>query len=193
MPACELTIDLIPSDCLSQPTGGTTGAAYGISYEKWLNATLTVGANGEISAIAPASGDKFIKYDLPRGATIPTTPLTVNTGGKSGFAHTLVMFVPSKAQDVRDEIAGFANYNKMVWIVVLEGADVPARTLGAENGLSLTAYDELENDPAQGAGFNATFATPADNTLENRPPVNFFNTDRATTLAALEALLTPAP
>lgn len=192
MPACELTIDLIPSDCVSLPTGGTTGAAYGISYEKWLNAVLTVAADGSISAIEPAVGDEFIKYDLPRGATIPTTPLTVNNGGKSGFAHTLQMFVSSKAQDLRDELAGFANYNKLVWIVVIEGTNPVARIVGAENGLSLTAYDELENDPAKGGGADVTFSTPADNTLENRPPVNFFDTDRATTLAALTALETPA-
>ena len=193
MPACDLTLDLIPADCLSSPTGGTTGAAYGISYEKWLSCTLVVAADGSISSITPATGDEFIKYDLTRGATIPTTPLTVNNGGKSGFLHTLQMFVTSKAQDIRDEISGFANYNKLVWIVVIEGADPVARILGADNGLSLTAYDELENDPAKGAGFDVTFSTAADNTLENRPPVNFFDTDRATTLAALETLLTPAP
>lgn len=193
MPSCKLTTDLLPSDCISLPTGGVSGSAYGIDYEDWLAATKTVAADGSISAIALPTGTEAIKYDLPRGASIPSTPLTVNNGGKSGFAHTLQMFIPAKDQATRDEIVGLANYGRVVWIVVIDGQDPVARVFGNDSGLSLTAYDELLSDPSKGGGIDATFSTPADTTMENRPPVNFYDTDRPTTLAALDALMTPAP
>ena len=51
----------------------------------------------------------------------------------------------------------------------------------------------MPNDPSKGGGIDVTFTTPSDVTLENLPPVTFFDTDRATTLAALETLRTPVP
>jgi len=55
----------------------------------------------------------------------------------------------------------------------------------------VTAYEEAPNDPSKGGGIDVTFTTPGDVTLENLPPVTFFDTSRTATLAALTALKTP--
>ena len=191
MPDCVLNTDLLPSDCTSLGIGGVSGAVYGIDFEQWKRANVTADADGTISAIAlTQTGDKAVKYDLTYGAPIPSTPFTQNNGGKSGWSHTLQMFLPTKDQSIKKELAGYANYGRMIWIVVLD-SDVTANVYGNDVGMRISAYDELPNDPAKGGGIDVTFSTPTDATLENLQPVTFFNTDRATTIAALEALINP--
>jgi hypothetical protein len=193
MPNCVISTDFLPSDCVSLESGGVSGAAYGIDFEVWKRATITRASDGTISAITLTGvGDQAVKYDLPYGASIPSTPFTQNNGGKSGFAHSVNMFLPTKLQALKKEIAGYGNFGRMVWIVVLD-ASVVANVFGNDMGLRLSAYDELPNDPAKGGGIDVTWSTPTDATLENLPPVTFFNTSRADTLAALDALMTPVP
>lgn len=191
--SCKIETDLAFVDCSDLEVGGVSGAVYGIDFEAWRAATITADADGLISAITlTQTGDKAVKYDLPYGAPIPSSPFTQNNGGKSGWSHSLQMFLPTKQQDVKKEIAALANFGRMIWIVVLD-ASVTANVYGNDAGLRLSAYDELPNDPAKGGGIDVTFATPTDATFENLPPATFFNTDRATTIAALETLLTPVP
>ena len=191
MANCPITTDLLPSDCTSLEIGGVSGAVYGIDFEVWKRATITADVDGSISAISlTQTGDKAVKYDLTYGAPIPSTPFTQNNGGKSGWAHTLQMFLPTKDQEIKKELAGYANYGRIIWIVVLD-ASVTANVYGNDVGMRISAYDELPNDPAKGGGIDVTFSTPTDATLENLPPVTFFDTDRATTIAALDALIVP--
>jgi hypothetical protein len=191
--ACKLDTDLSFVNCTDLEVGGVSGAVYGIDFEDWRATNPTTDPDGTITAITLiGSGTKAVKYDLPYGAPIASTPFTQNNGGKSGWAHTLQMFLPTKDQSTKSELAGYANFSRMVWIVVLD-ASVTANVFGNDVGLRMSAYDELPNDPAKGGGIDVTFSTPTDATMENLPPVTFFNTDRATTIAALEALLTPVP
>lgn len=193
MPNCVLTTDILPADCVSLELGGVSGLAYGIDYEVWKRANITRDVDGTITDIVlTTTGDKAVKYDLPYGASILSTPFTQNNGGKSGFAHTVQMFLPTKDQAIKRELAGYGNFGRIVWIVVID-ASVTANVFGDDIGLRLSAYDELPNDPVKGGGLDATFSTPTDATLENLPPKTFFNTDRATTLLALDALITPVP
>lgn len=187
-----ITTDFSPANCTDLEVGGVNGVAYGINYSDWLTATVTRDAStGAISAVVlTETGSKAVKYELTRGAIPTATPLTVNNGGKSGFAHTVPMFIPTKDAAIRQEIVTKMNFGRMVWIVVLDSGIV-SQVFGNDVGLSLTAFEEANVDPSKGGGFDATFSTPADVTLENLPPVEFFVTDRAATLVALEALLTP--
>lgn len=59
------------------------------------------------------------------------------------------MFVPTKDQATKKEIAGYANFGAMVWVVILD-ASVVANTYGSDVGLTLTAYDEIASDPSKG-------------------------------------------
>jgi hypothetical protein len=187
----KLATDFIPVDCTSLEVGGVSGKLYLLDYEDYLTSTITRDADGSISAIVlTTTGAKAIEYDLPRGATIATSPLTINNGGKSGFTHTLQAFIPSKGMDIKKEIACYVNYRRAVGLLVLDSSIV-AQVFGNDVGLQVTAYEEAPNDPSKGGGFDVTFSTPSDVTLENLPPTTFFDTSRTVTLAALLALKTP--
>lgn len=191
MPDCKLDTGFNPADCVSLEQGGVTGALYLINYDDYLTATVTRGVDNEITAIVLTTvGAKAVKYDLTRGASIPTNPATINTGGKSGFLHTVLSFIPTKDMKVKTELTRLLNFGRVIAIVVLDSS-VVANVYGNDLGLSLATYEEAPNDPAKGGGIQFTLATPADVTLENLPPATFFDTDRAITLAALEALLVP--
>lgn len=191
--SCKLTTDVTFADCTNLEAGGTTGLAYGIDIEDFRTATVTREPDGTITNIVLTTpGAKAVKYDLPNGATVPTSPLTVNNGGKSGFAHSVGMFVPTKDQATKKEIAGYANFGAMVWVVILD-ASVVANTYGSDVGLTLTAYDEIASDPSKGGGLDTVWSTPADKTFESLPPVTTLSTDRAGTIAMLELLLVAVP
>lgn len=190
MPNCVLTTDILPTDCTSLEKGGVSGAAYGIDYEAWKRATITQSSDGTITDIVLANGDYAVKYDLPYGASIPSSPFTQNNGGKSGFAHSIQMFLPTKLQALKKELAAYGNFGRIVWIVVLDSS-VVANVFGNDMGLRLAAYDELPNDPAKGGGISVTWSTPTDATLENLPPLTCFDTNRADTLSLLDSLIEP--
>lgn len=194
MPNCEITTDFLPADCISLESGGVSGDVYLLNWNDWLTATITRDpVTKEISAIALTNvGNRAYKYELTRGGSVPTSPLTPNAGGKGGFLHTVVAFVPTKDQSVKADLAKLVNFGRVVAIVVLDSS-VVANVYGNDVGLAMTAFEEAPNDPSKGGGLQPTFSTPADTTLENLPGITFFNTDRATTIAALEALLTPVP
>jgi hypothetical protein len=190
--ACKLDTDFIPTDCTDLEIGGVSGKLYLISYNDWLTATVTRDATtGEISAVVLTNtGAKAVEYDLPRGGIVATSPFTKNNGGKSGWTHSLQVFIPTKNQAVKKELATLANYGRVVGIVVLDSS-VVANVYGNDIGLEISAYEEAVNDPSKGGGIDVTLSTPADTTLENLPPITFFDTDRATTLSALDLLKTP--
>jgi len=192
MAATKIVTDFNPVNCTDLEVGGVNGVAYGINYADWLTATITADAvTGAISAVVlTESGSKAVKYSLTRGGIPTAVEAAINNGGKSGFLHSVPMFLPTKDDALRQEIVTKLNFGRMIWIVVLDSGIV-AQVFGNDVGLALTAFTEANVDPAKGGGFDATFSTPADVTSENLPPVEFFVTDRATTLAALETLLTP--
>lgn len=79
--SCKLTTDVTFADCTNLEAGGTTGLAYGIDIEDFRTATVTREPDGTITNIVLTTpGAKAVKYDLPNGATVPTSPLTVNNG-----------------------------------------------------------------------------------------------------------------
>lgn len=191
----KISTDFDITSCADLGTGGTSGSIYIFDYDDWLTATITEDATTrEISAIVlTTTGAKATKYSLTRGAPIVSSPATVNNGGKSGYTHTVQFFFPEKTQSYKQELNEYLNCRRVVIAVVIDSKDVPVEIYGNDVGMSMTAFDEVANDAAQAGGFNITFSTPADVTLENMPPRNFIDTDRATTLAALETLLTPVP
>lgn len=190
---CKLTSGFDPVDCTGLEQGGVSGDLYLINYEDYLTATVVQDADCTITDITLTTvGSQAYKYILTRGSFAPSTPLTVNDGGKSGFLHTLAGYIPTKDQSIKKQLSGLINFGRVVAIVVLDSG-VVSNLYGNDMGLSMTSFDETPADPSLGGGLNVTFSTPANVTLENLPARTFFNTDRATTIAALEALLVPVP
>ncbi len=196
MPDCQLGTNFTPATCRDLGVGGTTGAVYFIDYDAWSRATITDGAGGDgsiESIVLNGTGDVGIKYDLFPNSMTPDSPFTKNDAGQSGFVHTLPLFVsPSNKQAIKNNWVGYGNYRRVVAIVVMNNDDV-SQVYGRTTGLEISAYSELPADQSTGGGFTITLTTPTTTTLEVAPSDAFFNTDRATTLAALEALLTPVP
>ena len=194
MKVCALTAGFSPADCTDLGIGGVTGTGYFITYDAWLSASKTTGANNDIANITlTRTGDRAWKFDFTLGAPVLSSPLTNNVGGKSGFMHSAVIFVPTKDPDQKKQFEDFVNYGKGVWVFELDSRESPFQIYGFDAGLKLSAMDELPNDPSQGGGFSMTWSTPADNTLENRLPVTFRDAtnSRTATIALLDALETP--
>ena len=191
--SCKINEGLSFVDCTDLEIGGVQGTVYIIDYDVWKRATITKDTNGEISNIVlTQTGDAAYPYVLTRGAPILTSPFTDNAGAKSGWTHSVQMFLPTKEQGTKSQLAGYSNFNRAVLIVILD-ASVVANVYGSDVGLKVTSYEELPNDPAKGGGIDVTFATPTDVTFENLPPSTVKDTDRATTIAMLEDLTTPVP
>jgi len=194
MSNCNITVGYAPADCYDLGIGGVTGNLYLINYDDWKTATITRDPDGTITDVAlTTSGAAAYKYELTRGGSVPATPLTVNNGGKSGFVHTVAAFIPTRSQSIKAEFEKLTNYGRVIAILVMDDNVVVSEVYGDEAGLVLSAYDETPGDPAKGGGIQPTLGTPGDTTMEVRSPVNFIDTDRATTIAKLEALLVPVP
>ena len=189
---CKITTDFSVADCLTLEKGGVTGSLYLINYSDWVTATITEDADKQITnAVLTTVGSKAAFYDLPRGTAInPSSPLTDNPGGKSGYTHGLELFIPSKDQVLKNELSGKLNYGRVVAIIVLDSTIV-AQVFGNDVGMKLTAFEENPNDVSKGGGMTVTFGTPTDITLENLPARTFgsgLETDRAATIAILDLL-----
>lgn len=189
---CKISIGFAPADCFDLGVGGVTGNMYLINYDAWKTATITRDPDGTITDVVLTEvGEAAFKYELTRGGSVPGTPLTVNNGGKSGFAHAVVSFIPSRLQAIKAEFAKLVNFNRVIAILVMDSNEAVSEVYGDESGLVLSAFDETPGDPAKGGGIQPTLGTPTDTTLETLPPVNFTTGDRAATIAILELLLVP--
>lgn len=191
MPDCNLSLGFSVTDCAGLEQGGVAGDLYLINYNDYLTATITEDLDKTITDIVlTTSGAQAFKFELTRGGAVLTSPLTVNNAGKSGYLHSVAAFIPTKEQATKTDFTNLINFGRVIAIVVLDST-VVANVFGNDMGLSMTAYEEAPNDPSVGGGLQITLSTPADTTLENLPGRTFFDTDRATTIANLEALLTP--
>ncbi len=191
MAECNITAGFSVADCVGLEQGGTSGDLYLINYNDYLTATITEDPDKTITDIVlTTQGAQAFKFELTRGAPVLTSPLTVNNAGKSGYLHNVAAFIPTKDQATKTDLSNLINFGRVIAIVVLDST-VVANVFGNDMGLSMTSYEEAPNDPSVGGGLQIGLSTPADTTLENLPGRTFFDMDRATTIAKLEALLTP--
>ncbi len=194
MATCEISLGFSPADCFDLDIGGVTGDMYLINYEHWKTATITRDPDGTITdVVLTESGAAAYKYELTRGGSTPAAPLTRNDGGQSGFAHSVVSFIPTRSQATKSEFAKLTNFGRVIAILVMDSDTAISEVYGDDSGLVLTAFDETPGDPAKGGGIMPTLGTPADTTLEVRPPINFNDGARDTTVAKLELLLVAVP
>ncbi len=191
MADCNITLGFSVTDCVGLEQGGTSGDLYLINYNDYLTATITEDLDKTITDIVlTTTGAQAFKFELTRGAPVLTSPLTVNNAGKSGYLHNVSAFIPTKDQATKTDLSNLINFGRVIAIPVLDST-VVANVFGNDMGLSMTAYEEAPNDPSVGGGLQITLSTPGDTTFENLPGRTFFDTDRATTIAKLEALLVP--
>ena len=145
-------------------------------------------ADGVVSALVLKTGKKGYKYTSNNKAFEGTSALNKGTYSTS-FDHSIVGRVFANTQAIKDELNKLA-FGKFV-VVVANNSNANEETkfevYGWENGLVCTALDK---NTADGDGIVYSFTLASDEgAREGDIPKSFYNTDLATTEAALEALL----
>lgn len=176
-------------DCNSLPVAGLKDFAYLINSSDISG--FSVAGDGSISGITLNSGGaQAFKYEVASN-TLNSLYSQIQAGVINGFSHTLQMIYPQDDQAAIEELTKLSNGN-VVAIVNKRGADGNGtfRVLGHTQGLVSTAIEGDDSNSDNSGLPSVTLATD-DSFYEPKPPVHFLSTDYATSLAALEALLTP--
>ena len=182
-------------DCDTPLSGGTGNRAYIINFEDWKAATK-----------GTLAGNRFVKTAITFAVATPATKAFYvdgkNNSNAPSFAlvkqtyadvydHTFNWLCFDLSNDSKEALFGMVGGK---YVVVYEnnfqgtGGESAFEILGANAGLEFKTFtrDPLNNDN-QGA-YVISMATP-DVGKEPDGPYSFFDTDYATTKAALEALL----
>jgi len=176
------------ADCENLPAGGTRARAIVFNYDEVDE--ITKDENGvvtDITLVGGAFGYEFTglgnsfqkSEDFARSAT---------TGlGQYKHKHSIIIY--SRTQAIKEQVKKFGN-GRFIAVLFNRGEDADAIELAGENvGVQLVA-GEIRNAYANDSFFVLNFATP-EGEIENetQPMPSVFDTDYATTVAMLEALL----
>jgi len=176
------------ADCENLPAGGTHARAIVFNYDQVDEITKDVnGVVTEITLVDGAFGYEFEglgnsfqkSEDFARSAT---------TGiGQYKHKHSIIIY--SRTQAIKEQVKKFGN-GRFIAVLFNRGEDADSIELAGENvGVQLVA-GEIRNAYANDSFFVLNFATPeGDIENETAPMVSVFDTDNATTVAMLEALL----
>ncbi len=197
MSGCKLTKSFEITDCNSLQPGGVTGVVYLINFDDLLKGTIVHEggiASNVVQSIALPEGTKMVRYGLSMTSTVPTPELVRNEGGRNGYKHSVVFYMPNLTQDVRTEMNKLLNFSKCAAIVMLNSKEI-ADLYGLNCGLVLTGFEENNTDAAVSGGVKVTLSTP-ESGLEALPG-HFVKavqkgdeTVRAATVAMLDGLST---
>ena len=176
-------------DCDAPPVAGTNNFVYLMNKDDV--STITTDADGTVTAIAMKSTKQAYKYETGNTAVNGLYALR-QSGVLNGFGHTMTIIYPENDATAISNLSKLANANVMA-IVNQRGDDGfgTFRLLGKTHGL---IAENIEGDFSNGDRDGLPFVTLSTDERfnEKSPPVHVLNTDYATTLSDLEALLTPA-
>ena len=169
--SCLLTQNLIISDCKAIPQGGLTGRIWLGNFTTFKESTLTLGSDGEITAIAPESGETLLyRIEVPnRGALSVETPFQANEDGVSGVQHVVNLLISDLSMAMKNSLATLLNFNKVIAIVETDDYNIggdgdtakPAYVLfGISKGLVATNFNNQLNDASKGGAIQLTLTTP---------------------------------
>lgn len=156
--------------------------------------TYNVTNTNVIESITLKTGAQAWTFDGIKQSIIPTQELTPGpTVANWKHSITLSIFDVSAAQKLN--IQGMANMST-VWVVEnandSSNSDSIFEVYGLGRGLEAESITRSPVDSESGAAYVITLATPDQGGAEVVPVESWFVTDYATTLAAVETLLTPA-
>ena len=176
-------------NCLVPPIAGVNNVCYMMNKDDV--ASMTTETDGSISAISMKTGKQAFKFET--GNTSINGLYTLKKSGVlNGFTHTGTIIYPADDQAAVENLAKFANSN-VIMIINRRGEDGFGTFLMLGKSQGLVA-DNIEGDYSSGERDGLPFVTMSTDEQfnEKKPPVHVLDTDYATTLTALEALLTPA-
>jgi hypothetical protein len=151
------------------------------------------GSERVISGITNKSGKQFWEFTGVNESHNATQELVRGTVS-NGYRHILDLSVFEVDSLQKSNLESMA-YKRLTAIVIqpesLSFGDGAITVYGLDAGLDLVTLSRILNDVETGGSYRLQLATPEAGSNEPNLPVSFFTSDYATTLAAVEALLTP--
>ena len=177
--------------CQPPATPGTGSRVILLSYSDIDRSKSTL-ANGVLSTIVLKAGAQGYEVDSLPDATVGE--VTFNTGTYiNSLGHQLTLRIFEKSEAAKKFGNGLVNAKVVAIVENNEHGDdgqVKYEVYGWNSGLRLNAVTSTTTMD-DGVAYLYTLATP-DGAREATLPISFFNTDEASTDAAVQALLTPA-
>jgi len=173
-------------DCTKPLQGGTRARLILINFDDKLSETYG-STPGLLTALALKSGKTAYAFEGFRNSVTPTSEKLTSASGQALWKHQVNFFIYENTQTQKNNIEKLGN-GKFIAIIQNSKSDEQAfEVLGLGNGLEM--QDGAVNNKNENNGaYNIVLATGA-NQGESKLPQTWFNTDFATTLAAVDALL----
>lgn len=175
------------ADCDNLPIGGTRARVIVFNYDDIEG--YTEDSDGVISDITLASGATGFEFTGFRNDMKKSEEVVKPDTGISKFKHNCGWVIYERTQIQKNNVEKLAR-GRFVAIIENKGKDDDAfEVIGKGVGVEVVA-GAIRNAHENGGFFIMSFSTPDDQgELEPKLPQTFFDTDYATTLAAIEAYL----
>ena len=185
--ACDLTVS-IAFDCENPESAVVRDQIYLLPYDSLDGAKIIYDVTDPyiLTSIGLVTGSQAVKYTVAPDTVLPTTTTVAGANNINGFNHSVIMNLPTKTAEVRNEVR-LLNNKKVV--LVLQTGSGEFLVYGLDSGVKITELSDSRGDE-NGDSINMTLAT-AEGRKEPTMEVTLLDTDEATTKALLEALLTP--
>ena len=148
-----------------------------------------------VEAITLKEGKQGWVFEGVKQSITPDVSLVPQTT-YAGWRHAVLLSIFDVSSEQKLNIQGMAN-KATVWVVEnandSSNSDSIFEVYGLDRGLEAETITRSPVDTESGAAYVVQLATPDTGGAEVQPAVSWFITDYATTLAAVETLLTPAP
>lgn len=187
----KINIGFTQEACTKPAIPGTAPRVILISYSDVDKGRSTI-ANNIISQMVLKTGMKGYEVDSLPDATVGEVTLNAGTYSNT-LGHNLTVRIFEKSEAAKKFGNGLVN-SKVIAIVENnehgEDGEVKYEVYGWESGLKLSAVTSTTTMD-DNVAYLYTLSTPS-NGREGTLPISFFNTDEATTDAAITSLLSPA-
>ena len=193
--ACDGLVMGAEIDCADPLSPGIRKRLIGFNLEDIETVLYNVTNTNVVEAITLKSGTQGWVFEGIKQSIIPTQEL-VNTSTASTWRHSVTQSIFDVSSAQKLNIQGMAT-KATVWVVEnandSTNADSIFEVYGLQRGLEANTITRSPVDTESGAAYVIELATPEEGGNEPVPVESWFITDFATTLAAVESLLTPAP
>ena len=193
--ACEGLVMGASIDCADPLSPGIRKRLIGFNLEDIENVDYDVVNTNVVELITLKTGKQAWVFEGIKQSIVPSQEL-VNTPTASTWRHSIIQSIFDVSSEQKLNIQGMAT-KATVWIVEnandSSNADSIFEVYGLQRGLEAQTITRSPVDTESGAAYVLELATPDEGGNEPVPVESFFDTDFATTLAAVETLLTPAP
>ena len=193
--ACEGLVMGAEIDCADPLSPGIRKRLIGFNLEDIENVDYDVVNTNVVELITLKTGKQAWVFEGIKQSIVPSQEL-VNTPTASTWRHSIIQSIFDVSSEQKLNIQGMAT-KATVWIVEnandSSNSDSIFEVYGLQRGLEAQTITRSPVDTESGAAYVLELATPDEGGNEPVPVESFFDTDFATTLAAVETLLTPAP